>query len=391
MSIQLHDSLKIAEKEKALPKVIAYNRIDGPGSSLDLSEFQQTFWKLPNIQDKDNPARKWTFNLPRIVGITIDTGTKIEAHPFNPDLIGVKSVEYKTEVIASPGEVIPVKENWLLKIIEIFDIKGVMFILKNLKEDTQSSGLGGSSTATIGVCILANELAGRPFSKIQLISMASRIEQGFGVSITGTQEQSNVIFGGVTDYVWFPWGKPGYPGTGYGESLRFELIPPKDYEHLEGRTAIFHSGHPRLSSEVNLTWRKALLTEVGYNLHSKKMKVAYKFREGLRLQKWDHVLESIEEYRKIRTKLCEGYMESSKDLLERAKSCNCTTFPLGAGGGGGVLLFSPNPESLEKLREDLKGIYSEIPFKIRSKGHEINNVNNIESYFCITHKVHILI
>jgi galactokinase/mevalonate kinase-like predicted kinase len=374
MSIQLHNSLKIAEKEQALPKVIAYNRIDGPGSSLDLSEFQQAFWKLPVINDRDNPARKWTINLPRTVGITIDTGTKIEAHPFNPDLIGVKSVEYETEVIASPGEVIPIRENWLLKIIEIFDLKGVMFVLKNLREGIQSSGLGGSSTATIGVCILANELAGRPFSKIQLISLASRIEQGFGVSITGTQEQSNVIFGGITDYVWFPWGKPGNPGTGYGESLRFELIPPKDYGLLEERMAIFHSGHPRLSSEVNLTWRNALLTEVGYKLHSKKMKVAYKFREGLRLQKWDHVLESIEEYREIRTKLCEGYMESSMDLLERAKSSNCTAFPLGAGGGGGVLLFSPNPESLEKLREELKDSYSEIPFKIRSKGHEINNI-----------------
>ena len=42
-----------------------------------------------------------------------------------------------------------------------------------------------------------------------------------------------------------------------------------------------------------------------------------------------------------------------------------------AGGGGGVLLFSPEPEFLEKLREDLKGLYREIPFKIRSKGHEI--------------------
>ncbi len=374
MSIQLHDTLKIAEKDNALPNVIAYNRIDGPGSSLDLSEFQQTFWKLPDIQAKDDPARKWTSNLPRTVGITIDTGTKIEAHPFNPDLIGVKSVEYKTEVVASPGEVIPVKENWLLKIIEIFDIKGVMFVLKNLREGTQSSGLGGSSTATIGVCILANELAGRPFSNIQLISMASRIEQDFGVSITGTQEQSNVIFGGVTDYVWFPWGKPGLPGTGYGESLRYELIPPEDYKLLEERTAIFHSGHPRLSSEVNLTWGKALLTEVGYNLHYKKMKVAYKFREGLRLQKWGHVLESIEEYRKIRTKLCNGYMENSWDLLKRAKICNCTVFPLGAGGGGGVLIFSPNPESLEKLRRDLQGVYNEIPFKILSKGHEIKNV-----------------
>jgi galactokinase/mevalonate kinase-like predicted kinase len=374
MSIQLHDSLKIAEKYKALPKVIAYNRIDGPGSSLDLSEFQQTFWKLPDMQDITDPARKWTINLPRTVGITIDTGTKIEAHPFKHDLIGVKSVEYKTEVIATPGQVIPVKENWLLKILDIFNLSGVKFVLQNLREGIQSSGLGGSSTATIGVCILANELAGRPFSKIQLISLASRIEQGFGVSITGTQEQSNVIFGGVTDYVWFPWGKPGQSSTGYGESLRFELIPPQDYELLEGRMAIFHSGHPRLSTEVNLTWKKALLTEIGYKLHYNKMKVAYEYREGLRLQKWRYVLESIEKYRQIRTKLCEGYMESSWDILERAKNYNSSVFPLGAGGGGGILLFSPEPESLEKLREDLNGIYNEIPFKIRNKGHEIDNV-----------------
>jgi galactokinase/mevalonate kinase-like predicted kinase len=374
MTIELHDFLKIAEEKKVLPNVIAYNRIDGPGSSLDLSEFQQTFWKLPYKQDNNDPSIKWTSNLPRTVGITIDTGTKIEAHPFDPDLIGVKSVEYGTEVTATPGEVIPVKENWLLKILEIFNVKGVMFVLKNLRDGIQSSGLGGSSTATIGVCILANELAGRPFSKIQLISLASRIEQSLGVSITGTQEQSNVIFGGVTDYVWFPWGKPGFPSTGYGDSSRYELMPPEDYKLLEERTAIFHSGHPRLSSDVNLTWRNALLTEAGYKLHFQKMSVAYDFREGLRLKKWNQVLESIIKYRKIRTKLCEGYMENSWDLLKRAESFDSTAFPLGAGGGGGVLLFSSNPKSLEKLCDDLKGIYNEIPFKIRSNGHEISNV-----------------
>ena len=69
-----------------------------------------------------------------------------------------------------------------------------MFVLNNLREGIQSSGFGGSSTVTIGVCILANELAGRVFSKIQLISMVSRVEQGFGVSITGTQEHSNIYF-----------------------------------------------------------------------------------------------------------------------------------------------------------------------------------------------------
>jgi len=373
--IQLHDSLKEAQKEGALPKVIAYNRIDGPGSSLDLSEFQQAFWKLPEMTKRDHSERKWTQNLPRTVGITIDTGTRIEAHPFDPELIGVKSVEYKTEVSAAPGEVVPVKENWLLKILEIFNLKGVMFVLKNLREGIQSSGLGGSSTAAIGVCILANELAGRPFSGVQLISLASRIEQGFGVSLTGTQEQSNVIFGGVRDYVWFPWGIPGNPDTGYGESIRYELIKPEDFHLLEDRMAIFHSGHPRQSSEVNVIWRNALQTREGYKLHSQKMKIAYEFSEGLRLHKWDRVIESIDKYRKIRVNLCEEYMGGSVDLLERSMECNCTAFPLGAGGGGAVFLFSPDPESMEDLRDNLKGNYNEIPFKIRSKGHEIINVD----------------
>jgi galactokinase/mevalonate kinase-like predicted kinase len=156
--------------------------------------------------------------------------------------------------------------------------------------------------------------------------------------------------------------------------MRFELITPHDYSKLEKRMAIFHSGCPRLSTEVNIAWRNALRAEEGYKHHFKKMEVAYRFREGLRLQKWSHVLDSMVKYREIRTKLCRDYMEGSMDLLERAESHNCTAFPLGAGGGGGVLLFSPDPESLESLRGDLQGIYREIPFKIRSKGYEINNI-----------------
>lgn len=374
MSVQLYDYLKNAEKEKTLPKVIAYNRIDGPGSSLDLSEFQQAFWKIPDIPEDDDPARKWSENLPRTIGITIDTGTEIEAHPYNPEMAAVKSVEYETEVTSRFGEVIPTSENWLLKIIEIFNLKGVKFVLKNLRKGIQSSGLGGSSTATIGVCILANELAGRPFSKLQLISLASRMEQGLGLSITGTQEQSNVVFGGVTDYIWFPWGKPGHPCTGYGESLRYPLIPPEDYGLLEERMAIFHSGKHRQSSDVNTKWMNALLNRTGYKLHSQKMKIAYRYREALRLRNWEMVLDSMEKYRRIRTKLCEEYMQSSWELLEHAHRYNSTVFPLGAGGGGGVLLFSPQPESLERLRQEIGGFYREIPFKIRSRGHEIINI-----------------
>lgn len=372
--IQLHDYLSQAKKNSEVPGVIAYNRIDGPGSSLDLWEFQQTFWKLPSHIHSDDPSMKWSCELPRTVGITIDTGTKIEAHPYDPELICVESTEYNKETIGQPGEIVPVKDNWLLKILEIFNLRGVKFVLKNLREGIHSSGLGGSSTATIGVCILANELAGKPFNRDQVVSLASRIEQDMGVSITGTQEQSNVMFGGVTDYVWFPWGIPLNESLGSGGSLRFELLKKEDYHLLENRIAIFHSGHPRDSSKVNSVWKEALKTHKGYRLHTEKLAVAYRFREGLRLKKWEHVYESIEDYRKIRENLCADYMKGSTELWNEAIDHDCAVFPLGAGGGGAVFLFSKDEMSMNNLRDDIQSNFTEIPSKIRSKGHKLLNL-----------------
>jgi D-glycero-alpha-D-manno-heptose-7-phosphate kinase len=252
----------------------------------------------------------------------------------------------------------------------------VKFVLQNLRPNIKSSGLGGSATAAVGVCMLANELAGKPFSEIQLISMASRIEQDLGVSIVGTQEQSNVLFGGVTDYVWFPWGMPQHPNSGYGESLRSELIPPKDYLELESRMAIFHTGKTRQSANVNSAWLKALSTPEGFALHRKKPQIAYAFREGLRIRNWKQAVQSIREYREIRTSLCPFYMDGAEEMSKIAQSMNCESFPLGAGGGGAVLFFAESPRSLEMFREDVKGQYEEIPFKIKAKGHEwINPLN----------------
>jgi D-glycero-alpha-D-manno-heptose-7-phosphate kinase len=354
------------------PTVIAYNRIDGPGSSLDLREFQQALWSLPEgPQEVTEGCMEWTRGLPRTVGITIDTGTRIQALPLQDGLLGVRSIEYGTELISKLGEVVPTRENWLLKILEIFRLSGVMFVLQNLRAGIQSAGLGGSATATTGVCILANALAGYPFSNVQLVSMASRMEQDFGVSITGTQEQSNVVFGGVTDYIWFPWGIPGSPESGYGASLRSELMPPDKYSELESRMAIFHSGHSRPSTDVNIVWRRALETPGGYQLHARKLELAYAFREGLRLRNWHRVFASIEAYRQIRTELCPAYMDGCIEILGRAQLHGCTAFPLGAGGGGGVLVFTPDPDALKLLREDLSAVYREIPFHVRSTGHEL--------------------
>ncbi len=376
MVCDLYPRLCELESDGKLPRVTAYHRLDGPGSSLDLREFQQAFWSYSHSQPPahDDPSAAWSRHLPRTVGITIDSGCIAEAHPLPEGKIGVRSFDYGTELICQPGTIPHSKDYWLVKAVEVFGLRGVMVVIRNLKPGVKSSGLGGSATATTAVCVLANELAGRPFSAEQIVAMASLLEQDFGVSITGTQEQSNVVFGGVCDYVWFPWGVPSTGGA-FGSSIRFELVEPDRYNELSSRLRLYHTGEERASTNVNSVWRKRLRDADGFALHRKKLGIAYEFREGLRLSDWDRVSASFRDYRAIRTQLCSDYMTSRCwDIQGKSEPIGAEMFPLGAGGGGAAVIFAPDPDALAALDERLSPIYRPIPFSLRQKGYTTENI-----------------
>lgn len=374
--IDLFPKLLEMKEQGTLPKLTAYNRIDGPGSSLDLREFQQCLWMNNSNNDtrSEDLSQSWSKHLPRTVGISVNLGCIAEAHPLEDGQIGIVSREYGTEVMRKPGEIPYKPKFWLLKALELFGLKGVKIVLHNRIPGIQSSGLGGSATATTAVCLLANKLAGDPFSREQIVTMAATIEQDMGISITGTQEQSCVVYGGVTDYVWFPWGIPGQAG-GYGSSLRQTLVKEKDYSEIEGRMAIFHSGVPRSSSDVNKVWRQKLRTDAGLKLHKKKLLTAYQYREALRTKDWKSVGSAIKEYRQLRTRLCEGYMcKPCWDIQGQCERFEAESFPLGAGGGGAVLVYCHDPEKFIVVQEALSQAYRKIDYSIKPNGHEFENL-----------------
>ncbi len=372
----LYSILKSLEDSKRIPAVTAYNRIDGPGSSLDLREFQEAFWRLPNgpAPEQEVEFAHWSKDLPRTVGITIDTGCRVTARALEPGRIGIVSDDYGYHEEMAAGHVPFRKELWLLRILDIFRLDGVQMILHNLIPGIKSSGLGGSATATTAVCLMANKLARAQFTGEQLVAIASLIEQDMGISITGTQEQSNVIYGGVTDYVWFPWGLPG-GGNSYGSSIRRTLLQETDYSELAARIRIYHSGRERASTDVNTVWRERLSDTEGYDLHLTQLGTAYEFREGVRTKDWGRVCESIRQYRLVRVKLCPDYMTSECwDIQGQCENYEAESFPLGAGGGGAILICSPSPEKLSRLDQVLASVYRRLNFNLRSRGHEFENM-----------------
>jgi galactokinase/mevalonate kinase-like predicted kinase len=372
----LHDELTERKHSGLVPRIKAYNRIDGPGSSLDLREFQEAFWRLPEGEAPydDDAFAAWSRGLPRTVGITIDVGCVVEAHPAAPGQIEVVSRDYGVEWSLPAANVPYRKEYWLLRILDAFGLSGVRFELHNLVPGTKSSGLGGSATATTATCLLANELAGASFTGEQIVGLASLVEQDLGVSITGTQEQSNVVYGGVTDYVWFPWGVPG-AGGGYGTSVRRVLMEETDYPELAKRLRVYHSGKERASTDVNSVWRDRLSQPDGYRLHSRKLDLSHRFREGIRKRDWDQVASSIKEYAQVRVALCAEYMTGECwDIQGQCEKHGAQSFPLGAGGGGAVFIFCPSPEQILALDAALSPVYRRIGVNLRARGHEFENV-----------------
>lgn len=371
----LYPTLKELQQKNVVPSLTAYNRIDGPGSSLDLREFQQCFWHDigKSYKDTGDTTQFWSKSLPRTVGISINLGCVAEAHPLKDEKIGVESHDYGTEHIFKPGEIPYKQEYWLVKAVELFGLKGVKIVLHNLIPGIQSAGLGGSATATTAVCLLANKLANDLFSPEQIIAMSSILEQDMGTSITGTQEQSCVVYGGVRDYIWFPWGIPGQAGS-YGSSIREQLMEEKDFIELESRMLLYHSGEPRASTEVNKIWREKLTTNEGLQLHRDKLEIAYEYREGIRLKNWSMVKNSINKYRHTRTTLCKEYMgKTCWDIQGQCERFSAESFPLGAGGGGVVLVFCADPTECKKLQLTLDKAYRKIDFNVCSYGHLFEN------------------
>lgn len=340
-----------------------------------MREFQQGLWSAPAWPEdpEGDPSAAWTAALPRTVCLTIDTGTRVEAHPCEAGMIAVRSVEYGTEATGEGGRIAPTRDHWLLKAADAFGVSGVAFELHSLRPGLLSAGLGGSASAMTAVCLLANRLSGEAMDGPQIVALASRLEQDLGNSLTGTQEQANVVWGGVRDYVWLPWGAPGEPRQGLGTCHRYELVPEPGYAAIQERMAVFHTGRTRFSSTVNRVWVDTLRDDASFERLTALPGYAYEYREGLRSGDWERVRESIRDFAQLRAELVPSYMAGAEEVAEQAAARGAVVFPLGAGGGGGVMVFASEPHVLRDIRNDLAGHYEEIPFRLLPHGHDFQN------------------
>ena len=222
------------------------------------------------------------------------------------------------------------------------------------------TGLGSSSTFTVGLLHALYALKGRMVNKLTLALDAIHIEQERLKEAVGAQDQVLAAFGGF-NRIDFSGDAP----------MRISpvLIGQQRLQELRGHLMLFFTGFTRIAGEV------AREQIAGIKSHKRDLKTMYdmvdeagKILNGGAIDEFGKLLhESWTIKRGLSARVSSSAID---DIYERARKAGASGGKLlGAGGGGFMLLFAA-PDRQAAVKDALKGLLH-VPFGFDSLGSQI--------------------
>ena len=224
------------------------------------------------------------------------------------------------------------------------------------------SGLGSSSSFTVGLINAIMALSGRYISSAELADCAINIEQNILKENVGSQDQIAVAYGGFNRVEFKTDGT--YDVTSI-------ILPPERKQMLESHLMLFFTGLSRFSSDVEKT-----KIDNYKNREVELRKMAEMVNEAMGilngpdryLLEFGKLLNEGWRYKKsLSDKVSMPVIDQIYDAALKAGAIGGKI--LGAGGGGFLLLFAP-PENQPRVKEQLKDLIH-VPIRFENSGSKI--------------------
>ncbi len=224
------------------------------------------------------------------------------------------------------------------------------------------SGIGSSSSFTVGLLNALCALKGQMKSKQQLAEQAIHIEQNVIHETVGSQDQVAAAFGGINR---IDFHKDG------SFSAKPVIIPPWRHEELNDRLMLFFTGQSRIAETV-------AKTQVA-NFERKKsqlntMRDMVDAAQGIfesNDSNLDDIGRMLHDAWRLKRELSDSVSNSALDEIYQAglSSGALGGKILGAGGGGFILFYVP-VDKQTNVRKALSKLI-EVDFKFEFKGSQI--------------------
>ncbi|MFQ6028169.1 MAG: kinase [Dehalococcoidia bacterium] len=223
------------------------------------------------------------------------------------------------------------------------------------------SGMGTSSSFTVGLIHALCSLTGQMLSKHQLAKESIYLEQDRLRETVGCQDQVLAAYGGFNHIIFRPDGEI---------SVRPVTLRPDRIKELNDHLLLFYTGTQRTASDVADSYVQDLAAK-----ERQLNAIAQMVDEGISILNGG---QQITHFGKL---LHEGW-QAKKDMsslvstnhidniYQQARSAGALGGKLlGAGGGGFMLLFA-RPSDQDKVKERLNNLIH-VPFKFESSGSQI--------------------
>lgn len=223
------------------------------------------------------------------------------------------------------------------------------------------SGMGSSSTFTVGLLHALHALEGRMVGRETLMREALHVEQDLLGETVGSQDQAAAAYGGLNKITFGPGGQIQVSPL---------ILPPGRVDELDSHLMLFYTGIVRTASTIAGTYVDQV------ECKRRQLRILRDMvEESIDLLAGDRPIEDfgalLDEAWSIKRGLGAGISTSEVDqhyLAARAAGALGGKLT-GAGGGGFLLLFVP-PERQAAVRSALADLVH-VPFRFESQGSQI--------------------
>ena len=224
------------------------------------------------------------------------------------------------------------------------------------------SGMGSSSSFTVGIMKALKAFRGEIISRRQLAKDAIHVEQKVLKEAVGSQDQISAAYGGFNHIVFHEGG---------GFNVTPVLLPPDRREALQNHLMLFFTGISRFSVVAAQDQIEQMDANVQRLLRMRRMvdeAIALLRDPDASLHGFGELLhESWTLKQKLSSKVSGPQIN---ELYTRGREAGAIGGKLLGAGGGGFLLFFVEPEKQEAVRLALSDL-THVPFSFESAGSQI--------------------
>ncbi|MBM3845532.1 MAG: GHMP kinase [Verrucomicrobia bacterium] len=227
----------------------------------------------------------------------------------------------------------------------------------------RGTGLGSSSTFTVGLLNALHAQAERHASAEQLAREACEIEIERCGEPIGKQDQYAAAYGGL-NYLEFR-----QDGTVAVEPI---ICRRETLEGIQQQLLVFYTGITRSASKVLQRQSAALRSgRKAMNAMKRMAELARELRRGLQRNQPQVLAETVHENWELKRSLAKGISSSAIDAWhKKAMKAGASAGKLLGAGSGGFLMFLADPSRHEAIRRTLSDL-REVPFQFEPRGSQI--------------------